>query len=245
MTRDWRGLSSAERNSWPFEEATRGARTEDLDLPKAPTTRAVACSDCRRPGHSIRPARDTEETDAMKIDLTNKRAVASGSTSGIGFAIAKGARRGRCRGHHQWPKEEKNAGRREEACLVERVQRAAIAGVAADLATRRRASPHFIEGVPETDILVNNVGIFDPKPFEAIADDDWQRFFEVNVMSGVRLSRPYLPAMVEPGWAASSSSPASWPAISRRNGPLRCDQGGPARAFRAASRSRPPAPASP
>ena len=54
--------------------------------------------------------------------------------------------------------------------------------------------------MPEIDILVNNVGIFEPKPFEEISDDDWHRFFDVNVMSGVRLSRAYLPAMKRKDW---------------------------------------------
>ena len=58
----------------------------------------------------------------------------------------------------------------------------------------------FIQRAPEADILVNNLGIFEPKAFFDITDSDWQRFFETNVMSGVRLSRHYLPAMVRRGW---------------------------------------------
>ena len=65
--------------------------------------------------------------------------------------------------------------------------------------------------LPEVDILVNNLGIFEPKPFEEIPDADWMRFFEANVMSGVRLTRHYLPGMDGRTGAASSSSPASRP----------------------------------
>src|SRR5262249_57173361 len=71
--------------------------------------------------------------------------------------------------------------------------------VAADLSTRAGAST-FISQVPDADILVNNLGIFEPKPFFEIPDEDWERFFQVNVMSAVRMSRHYTPKMVERGW---------------------------------------------
>ena len=58
----------------------------------------------------------------------------------------------------------------------------------------------MVEQVPSADILVNNLGIFDPKPFLEIPDSEWQRFYEVNVMSGVRLTRHYLPGMLEKRW---------------------------------------------
>ncbi len=74
-----------------------------------------------------------------------------------------------------------------------------IRGVAADLSTREGASK-FIAQVPDADILVNNLGIFEPKPFFEIPDDDWERFFQTNVMSAVRMSRHYTPRMVERGW---------------------------------------------
>src|SRR6201999_2258152 len=72
-------------------------------------------------------------------------------------------------------------------------------GLAADLETEAGAQAAFAR-FPEVDILVNNLGIFEPKPFEEIPDDDWRRFFEVNVLSGVRLSRMYFPKMKECGW---------------------------------------------
>ena len=133
----------------------------------------------------------------MRIDLTNKRAVVTGSTSGIGFAIAHGlAEAGAAvviNGRHQ------NTVNAAVKRLTERVPQAKIEGVAADLAKPDGVAA-FVRHASETDILVNNLGIFEPKPFDAITDDDWQRFFETNVMSGVRLSRHYLPSMVRRGW---------------------------------------------
>ena len=133
----------------------------------------------------------------MRIDLTNKRAVVTGSTSGIGFAVAHGlAEAGAAvviNGRHQ------NTVNAAVKRLTERVPQAKIEGVAADLAKPDGVAA-FVRDASETDILVNNLGIFEPKPFDAITDDDWQRFFETNVMSGVRLSRHYLPSMVRRGW---------------------------------------------
>ena len=68
---------------------------------------------------------------------------------------------------------------------------------------------------PAIEILVNNLGIFEPKPFEDIPDEDWMRFFDVNVLSGVRLARLCLPAMKRANGAASSSSPVKAPSRSR------------------------------
>ena len=93
------------------------------------------------------------------------------------------------------------------ASVREAAPAATCQGVAADLATAEGADARA--AVPEVDILVNNVGIFEPKPFEEIPDADWLRFFEVNVMSGVRLTRHYLPGMRPGTGAGSSSSPAS------------------------------------
>jgi NAD(P)-dependent dehydrogenase (short-subunit alcohol dehydrogenase family) len=79
------------------------------------------------------------------------------------------------------------------------VPNAIIEGFAGDLATPQ-AAELLRTKFPAVDILVNNLGIFEPKPFEQISDDDWRRFFEVNVLSGVRLSRMYLPGMKDRGW---------------------------------------------
>ena len=85
------------------------------------------------------------------------------------------------------------------ASVRETAPAAACQGVAADLGTDEGCRT-LVQDVPELDILVNNVGIFEPKPFEAIPDADWFRFFEVNVMSGVRLARAYLPGMRARNW---------------------------------------------
>jgi NAD(P)-dependent dehydrogenase (short-subunit alcohol dehydrogenase family) len=133
----------------------------------------------------------------MKIDLTNRRAVITGSTSGIGFAIAHGlAEAGAAvviNGRHQSTVDV--ATKR----LLERLPQAKVEGTAADL-SKPDGVAAFVQRARQTDILVNNLGIFEPEPFEAITDEDWQRFFDTNVMSGVRLSRHYLPSMVRRGW---------------------------------------------
>jgi NAD(P)-dependent dehydrogenase (short-subunit alcohol dehydrogenase family) len=133
----------------------------------------------------------------MRIDLSGKRGIISGSTSGIGFATAKGlALAGAAvvlNGRSQ--KGVDDAVRR----LREAVPTADVQGIAADLGTAEGVAS-FIARVKDTDILVNNLGIFEPKPFGEITDADWLRFFEINVMSGVRLTRHYLPGMVQRGW---------------------------------------------
>lgn len=133
----------------------------------------------------------------MDLQLTNKTALVTGSTAGIGFAIAslladEGAAvilSGRSQGRVD------DAIRR----LRSAKQNAQVTGVAADLGTKEGVAL-LTSKVPVVDILVNNLGIFEPKPFQDIADEDWLRFFEVNVLSGVRLSRFYLPAMLKQNW---------------------------------------------
>jgi NAD(P)-dependent dehydrogenase (short-subunit alcohol dehydrogenase family) len=133
----------------------------------------------------------------MKIDLTGKTAIVSGSTAGIGFAIAKGLAES---GAHVVIN-----GRTEErvksalATIRAAHHHAKLTGVAADLGTAEGAAT-LITKVPEADILVNNLGIFEPKKFFDIPDEDWERFFRVNVLSGVRLARHYAPGMVKKGW---------------------------------------------
>lgn len=133
----------------------------------------------------------------MNIDLKNKHAVVTGSTLGIGFAIAKGLAEA---GAHVVIN-----GRSEKSvkAAVDKLKAAfpaaKVDGVAADLATAEGVSA-FLKQVPATDILVNNLGIFEPKPFEEIPDADWERFFETNVMSGIRLSRAYLGGMRKKDW---------------------------------------------
>jgi NAD(P)-dependent dehydrogenase (short-subunit alcohol dehydrogenase family) len=133
----------------------------------------------------------------MKIDLSGKQAVVSGSSAGIGFAIARGlADAGAAVVVNGRSAKTTDAAARR---LSELVPGAKVAGVAADLSTADGVA-QFVSRVGTADILVNNLGIFEPKPFEAITDDDWHRFFDVNVLSGIRLARAYLPAMVKRDW---------------------------------------------
>jgi NAD(P)-dependent dehydrogenase (short-subunit alcohol dehydrogenase family) len=133
----------------------------------------------------------------MNLGLQGKLAVVSGSTAGIGFAIAatlaqEGARvviNGRTEARVTTAVEK----------IRQRMKGAELIGVAADLGTAAGISA-FVKQVPEADILVNNLGIFEVKPFLRIPDSDWLRFFETNVLSGVRLTRHYLPGMLEKNW---------------------------------------------
>jgi NAD(P)-dependent dehydrogenase (short-subunit alcohol dehydrogenase family) len=133
----------------------------------------------------------------MDFGLKNKTTVVSGSTAGIGFAIAatlaaEGARvivNGRTEGRVATALDKIRGG----------VKNAEVQGVAADLGTADGVQT-FVRKVPDADILVNNLGIFEVKPFLEIPDADWLRFFEVNVLSGVRLTRHYLPGMLQKNW---------------------------------------------
>ena len=133
----------------------------------------------------------------MNLQLNDKLAVVTGSTAGIGFAIAvELAREGAAvviNGRRQAGVEA------AVARLRTQVADARVSGVAADLATVAGCQTLFA-ACPQADIVVNNLGIFDPASFEAIADSEWQRFFDTNVMSGVRVARHYLPAMKAANW---------------------------------------------
>ena len=133
----------------------------------------------------------------MKIDLGGKTAIVTGSAQGIGFAIAKGL----AEAGAAVTVNARSAASVEAAVarLRDEVPGAAVGGVAADLADPA-AIAAFEAAVPRADILVNNLGIFDPKPFFEIDDDEWLRFFQVNVMSGIRMARRYLPGMLEKDW---------------------------------------------
>jgi NAD(P)-dependent dehydrogenase (short-subunit alcohol dehydrogenase family) len=133
----------------------------------------------------------------MNLGLQGKLAVVSGSTAGIGFAIAvmlaqEGARvviNGRTEARVTAAVEK----------IRQRMKGAELIGVAADLGTAAGVNA-FVKQIPEADILVNNLGIFEAKPFLEIPDADWLRFFEINVLSGVRLTRHYLVGMLEKNW---------------------------------------------
>jgi NAD(P)-dependent dehydrogenase (short-subunit alcohol dehydrogenase family) len=133
----------------------------------------------------------------MKIDLTGKTALVTGSTSGIGHAIAKGlAATGA---------EVVVNGRGQAkvdaaiAAITKAVPGAKVKGVAADVSTAAGCKA-LVSALPDVDILINNAGIFEPKGFFDIPDEDWTRFFEVNVMSGIRLSRAYMQGMLKRNW---------------------------------------------
>jgi len=133
----------------------------------------------------------------MKIDLTSKTALVTGSSAGIGRAIAHGLAAAGARVIVN--------GRREAAveqavqALRAQLPAASLLGVAADVATAAGCAT-LVRAVPDVDILVNNAGIFEPKDFFEIPDVDWTRFFETNVMSGVRMSRAYMPGMLKRNW---------------------------------------------
>ena len=133
----------------------------------------------------------------MKIDLYGKTAIVTGSTDGIGFAIARGL--ALC-GARVVVNGRKPAGvNRAVAALRAVVPEAELRSVATDLATAAGCAA-LVEAEPSCDILVNNVGIYGPQDFFDIPDSEWTRFFELNVMSGVRLARAYMPAMLERNW---------------------------------------------
>ncbi len=133
----------------------------------------------------------------MDLQLKGKTAFVSGSTQGIGYAIAK-----------QLLQEEATViinGRKQEnvdasvAKLKQQVPHAQISGIAADFSKVDEVN-RLIAKLPHVDILVNNVAIFEPKAFVDIADEEWLRFFEINVLSGIRLSRHLFPKMIEKNW---------------------------------------------
>jgi len=133
----------------------------------------------------------------MDLGLKGKRSLVTGSTAGIGFAAARAlAAEGAeviINGRTQ--------SRIDHALrqLHSEVPGARVTGIALDLGSAAGCEALFRQ-LPDVDVLVNNLGIFEPKPFAAISDADWLRFFEVNVLSGVRLSRQYLPGMRERNW---------------------------------------------
>ncbi|MDX8048797.1 SDR family oxidoreductase [Lentzea sp. BCCO 10_0798] len=128
------------------------------------------------------------------MDLSGRTALVTGSTAGIGFAAAEGLLKAGAT--------VVITGRTEER-VAEAVGKLSaggdVRGVAADLATAQGAAG-LVGQVPDVDVLVNNLGIYGAKPVFEIDDAEWQRYFDTNIMSGVRLARHYTPRMVERGW---------------------------------------------
>ncbi|GAA1583223.1 SDR family NAD(P)-dependent oxidoreductase [Actinoplanes couchii] len=133
----------------------------------------------------------------MDLQLTGRTAFVSGSRRGIGYAIAKALAA-------------EGAGvilngrdpvllDRAVGALRHEVPGASVRGLAADFAVTGDVD-RLCEQVPDVDILINNVGLFEVKPFDLVSDDDWRRYYEVNVLSGVRLARRLLPAMLDRCW---------------------------------------------
>ncbi len=133
----------------------------------------------------------------MDLQISGKTALVTGSTAGIGLAIAKTLA--------QEGVDVILNGRNKERVevlvrqLMNELPGTRFRGIAADFSQVNEINALLAE-LPQVDILINNVGIFEPKEFTEIPDEDWFRFFEVNVMSGVRLSRQYFPKMLAKGW---------------------------------------------
>jgi len=160
----------------------------------------------------------------VDLKLTGKVALVTGSTAGIGFSIAKSlASEGALvyvNGRTRPRVDAAIAAIRSHASVVK------VDGIAADFSGSAAANA-VIAKLPAVDVLVNNVGIFEPKPFGDIPDADWYRFFEINVMSGVRLARHYLTGMLKKNWGRIIFiSSESGGADSGRHGALRRDENG-------------------
>src|SRR5258708_494497 len=173
----------------------------DAQLAYGSGRRQSLCQPCRpgNCGHARRSRylRHHRWRRHMNIDLSGKTALVTGSTSGIGHAIAKGlAATGASvvvNGRTQAKVDAAAAG------LAKAVAGAKVRGIAADVSTAAGCKA-LVAALPEVDILINNAGIFEPKGFLDIPDEDWSRFFDVNVMSGVRLARAYLLDMLKRNW---------------------------------------------
>ncbi|MDQ0678953.1 NAD(P)-dependent dehydrogenase (short-subunit alcohol dehydrogenase family) [Arthrobacter pascens] len=149
----------------------------------------------------------------MDMQLATRRAFVSGSTQGIGYSIARALLQEGTAVVINGRTESRVEGAME--ALRSEVPGAHVSGIAADFDQPSEVQ-RLLGTLDDVDILVNNVGLFEVKPFGEISDDDWTRYFDVNVMSGVRLSRALLPKMIDAGWGrvifVSSESGVNIPA---------------------------------
>lgn len=132
----------------------------------------------------------------MDLQLAGKRAFVSGSTQGIGYAIAKALL---AEGASVVINGRSEARVREAVQNLSELPGAIVSGISADFGDAVQVH-HLLESLGEVDILINNVGLFEVAPFDEITDDDWERYFTVNVLSGARLSRHALKGMLARGW---------------------------------------------
>jgi NAD(P)-dependent dehydrogenase (short-subunit alcohol dehydrogenase family) len=133
----------------------------------------------------------------MRLDLTGRTALVTGSTQGIGRSIATALARSGARvavnGRTQATVDD------AARAIEEQVPGAEVLATPADVASEAGAE-RLVNQLPTVDILVNNLGIFGAQPAMEISDDEWRRYFEVNVLAAVRLTRAYLPGMITSGW---------------------------------------------
>lgn len=132
----------------------------------------------------------------MDLRLKNKKVLITGSTKGIGFAIAKLLLE---EDAEVWINGRSESSVEEGIADFSSSLRSRVHGIVADLEHPDQYETIYKE-LPQLDILINNAGIYYPAPFEDISDEQWLRIFSVNVMSGIRLSRHYLPKMLEQSW---------------------------------------------
>jgi NAD(P)-dependent dehydrogenase (short-subunit alcohol dehydrogenase family) len=132
----------------------------------------------------------------MHLQLAGKKALVSGSTAGIGLAIARQLAQ---EGAQVIINGRSEASVAQVVASLKQQTGGQVFGFAGDL-SQAAVADALLAAYPAVDILINNLGIFEPKAFEDIPDADWQRFFDVNVLSGVRLSRLYLPYMKQHDW---------------------------------------------
>jgi NAD(P)-dependent dehydrogenase (short-subunit alcohol dehydrogenase family) len=146
--------------------------------------------------HTLYPGAGPRQEASMDLKLKGKFALISGSTAGIGLAIATALAR---EGARVIVNGRTQAGVDEAVTRIRTATGGDLQGFAGDLGTAS-AAEQLARQFPNVEILVNNLGIFEPRPFEEIPDADWMKFFEVNVLSGVRLARLFLPAMKRANW---------------------------------------------